>query len=117
MAVTFRRRTGTASSGFRGHPSRAAAVVTGLPAEAVVDRLAAAQRGGLGSFECTCPATAIGSPACPAASITFAATTSSGNAFNQATGLTNGECVNFIGSYTPSGTGAPSLSRPVQGMK
>src|SRR6266567_7340739 len=38
----------------------------------------------------------------PNATITFAATTSSGNAFNPATGLTNGECVNYSGSYTPT---------------
>jgi hypothetical protein len=35
--------------------------------------------------------------------ITFAATTSSGNPFNPASGLTNGECVNYSGSYQPSG--------------
>ena len=35
--------------------------------------------------------------------ITFATTTSSGNPFNPAIGLTNGECVNYSGSYQPSG--------------
>jgi uncharacterized repeat protein (TIGR01451 family) len=39
----------------------------------------------------------------PAATITFAANTSSGNPFNAATGLTNGECINYTGSYQPSG--------------
>src|ERR1051325_3361442 len=36
----------------------------------------------------------------------FAATTSSGRPFDGT--LTNGECVNYSGSYTPSGTGAAS---------
>jgi len=35
--------------------------------------------------------------------ITFAATTSSGRPFNPLSGLTNGECVNYSGSYVPSG--------------
>ncbi len=42
----------------------------------------------------------------PPATITFAGTTSSGRPFTPASGLTNGECVDFIGSYSPAGTGA-----------
>ena len=37
------------------------------------------------------------------AAITFAATTSRGNPFNASSGLTNGKCVNYSGSYQPSG--------------
>ncbi len=48
----------------------------------------------------------------PAVPVTFAATTSSGRPFNPATGLTNGECVSFIGSYSPPNTGGASLCGP-----
>ncbi len=48
----------------------------------------------------------------PTATISFAATTSSGRPFTPATGLTNGECVDFIGSYSPPNTGGTSLWEP-----
>jgi hypothetical protein len=36
--------------------------------------------------------------------IAFSATTSAGNPFNPGLGLTNGDCVNFSGTYQPSGS-------------
>jgi len=51
--------------------------------------------------------TGVGVTDVPAASITFATTTSSGNPFPSGGNgtLTNGECVTYTGSYTPTGTG------------
>ena len=42
-----------------------------------------------------------GSPVSSQSPITFAATTSSGRPFNPVTGLTNGECITYFGSYQP----------------